>query len=99
MSEVKTVALRAMRSIAESDVVESHVRLQAAQTLLYADQEPTTAIEAYEESRWYEVGLKDLTVFFLKCVVGVAPAVMLATILYVGFIIFTSVSSQLLGGL
>ncbi len=48
---------------------------------------------------WYKVGLKDLTVFFLKCVVAGAPAAMLCLVMYIGFIIFNSVAAQVLGGL
>ena len=51
-----------------------------------------------ELTPWHQVGLKDLTIFFLKCAIGSTPAVMLAVIMYVGFIIFNSVIAQVLGG-
>ncbi len=74
------------------------IKLTAARELLIYSEDDDVDLRVVLR-RWYDVKLRDLTVFFLKCVVAVTPAALLGMIMYVAFIVFNSIAAQVLGGL
>jgi len=88
----KQAGLQTLHAIATDVTEDAEQRIHAANSLIHSS---TVEIRA---PLWYDVDLKDLTVFCLKAVVAAIPAVMLALLVYIGFFLFNTVAGQLLGG-
>ena len=83
---IPTIRLQAANSLNDMEDSERYAQVVAART------EST-------ERLWYQIEVKDLSLFCLKLVISAAPAAALVMIGYLSFIILNSVAAQVLGGL
>jgi len=88
----KGYALSQLAEMARDQEIKPAERLQAAEAFLHHLEEPRD----WPMSSWYNVQLRDLTVFFLKCAVAVLPSIALLFSLYVAAMILNHAATGLL---
>lgn len=96
MSRKRTLAAQVLAGVAQDTTQSASDRSTAAALLAQMADEESLAISA-EAIRWYNVSLRELTIFFLKCAVAATPAMLLLIILYVQAAILTQVLPSLIG--
>jgi hypothetical protein len=89
MSQRKAHAAKVLAQIATDQSIENSDRINAANALAH--------MEDYLPTRWYDVDIRDLSIFFVKVVVAGAPAMLLTILLYILLAIFTQVAPAIMG--
>lgn len=98
MSESRKYAGQILASIATDKDCAAGDRVAAATQLAYLEriqdgcESPPVSV-----SLWHQTSLRDLTLFFLKCALAVAPAAFVLMFMYIFVAIFTQVAPHLLG--
>ncbi len=91
MSQKRAFAAKVLAEIAANQQYGASERTVAASAL--AQMEDYLA----EETRWYHVNTRDLTLFFLKCVLAAAPAALVVIFMWIFIAIFVQVVPTLMG--